>query len=532
MRRLGGTAVVVALIGGTKLVLIAEDRRQTPGGSEGADDPMAADTTTTPPVTAPSTVGPATSESAEVTTRLSGSIGATTVPSGTTASIVGDVELQGDLVVEGVLTGVEAFTLRGNGHQIEVRNGGRVDLRGVPKTGWTRDATPSGWAPGDRVATAPNGKGLFGIDDFTMEMWPVPAGRSVQLVGGRSIGAEQFNLDRSIVIDGVSRIMFHDGAGQQILKHLAVRNAGRTGELGFYPIHFHLNGDDSRGSLVEGVVVEGGRNHAFVPHGSHGITFIDCVAFDTIGEAFWWDPPPDERSPLNNSDDTTWQHCLAGYVSPSDDRGYRLAAFMMGAGSGNKCIDCTAVGVQGQKDASGFMWPEDANDNIGGTVWTFEGCVSHNNRAQGIFTWQNDSGLHPIDQFVAYRNGDTGIDHGAYVNRYRYSNLTLSENGSYSIQSHALGRGDPIIFENVIASEPLLVSKHVLEGSPVIYRNLSVPRVIVDEKTDDGNIESTQVFEDCGLAPSDFDLRSVAKGTVIEIRQNGTPTHRWDGSWQ
>ncbi|MGA8040299.1 MAG: hypothetical protein WCA93_09365, partial [Acidimicrobiia bacterium] len=113
-----------------------------------------------------------------------------------------------------------------------------------------------------------------------------------------------------------------------------------------------------------------------------------------------------------------------------------------------------------------------------------------------------------------------------------YSNLTLSENGSYSIQSHALGRGDPIIFENVIASEPLLVSKHVLEGSPVIYRNLSVPRVIVDEKTDDGNIESTQVFEDCGLAPSDFDLRSVAKGTVIEIRQNGTPTHRWDGSWQ
>ncbi|MGA7226698.1 MAG: hypothetical protein WBZ45_00635 [Acidimicrobiia bacterium] len=536
MRRLGGSAVVLALVGGTKLILIAEDRRQAPGGApddKSAGSPIGADTTTTPPSTVlESTVATTTSEVTEVTTLLIGSIGATTIPRGTSASITGDLDLQGDLVVEGVLTGVDTFTLKGNGHQIEVRNGGRVDLRGVPKTGWTRDVAPSGWAPGDRVATAPNGKGLFGIDDFTIETWHRAAVGNVQLVGGRNIGAEQFNLDRSIVIDDVSRIMFHDGAGQQVLKHLAVRNAGQVGELGFYPIHFHLNGDDSRGSLVEGVVVEGGRNHAFVPHGSHGITFIDCVAFDTTGEAFWYDPPPEARSEVNNSNDTMWNHCLAAYVSPSDDRGYRLAAFTLGAGSGNSCIDCTAVGVQGQKDSSGFMWPEAANDNPGGTVWTFEGCVSHNNRAQGIFTWQNDGGLHPIEDFVAYRNGDTGIDHGAYVNRYHYSDLTLSENGSYSIQSHALGRGDPIVFENVMASEPLLISKHVLEGSPVIYRNLSVPGVILDEETDDGNIKSTQIFEDCGLTPSDFDLRTVAKGTVIEIRQGGLPAFRWNGTWE
>lgn len=536
MKRITGAVLAATIYGCSRLILTDEDRRDSenaPNPNSGALGPDNAGQSTSSTTTeADGAFETATSEVVDISIRLAGSIAATTIPRGTTASIEADLELRGDLVVEGTLIGVDAFTIKGNGHQIEVRNGGQLDLRGKPMTAWLRDDIPSGWLPGDSVVMAPIGKGQFDKEDFEMATWTAPNAAAVELVDGRSILAETISLDRTIVIDEVSRILFHKGAGKQVLKHLAIRNAGREGEIGFYPIHFHQNGNASRGSLIEGVIVQGGRNHAFVPHASHGISFNDCVAFDTIGEAFWWDPPPEARSPVNNSDDTTWQHCLAAYVSPSDDRGYRLTAFMMGAGSGNKCIDCTAVGVQGQKDSSGFMWPEDANDNIGGTVWTFEGCVSHNNRAQGIFTWQNDSGSHPIRDFVAYRNGDTGIDHGAYVNRYRYSDLTLSENGSYSIQSHAVGRGEPIIFENVIASEPLFIGKHVLEGSPVIYDHVAVPSVVVDEKTDDGETKSTQIFLDCGLQPSDFDLRSVAKGTVIEIRQGDALIHRWDGGWQ
>ena len=203
---------------------------------------------------------------------------------------------------------------------------------------------------------------------------------------------------------------------------------------------------------------------------------------------------------------------------------------MMGAGSGNVCVDSVATGVQGGKDSSGFQWPEQTNNNIGGNVWTFDGCIAHNNKAHGIFTWQNDNSVHPVKNFVAYGNGDSGIDHGAYVNRYHYEGMTLTDNGSFCIQSHALGKGDEsIIFEDITATEPLMIGRHTLEGGPVIYKNCKFPSVLVDE----GNkLPSTQRFENCGVTPDDFDMVSIASGTRLEILEGGALKWSWEGDWK
>jgi hypothetical protein len=559
VQRLGGLAVVTAIFGGVRFVM----QKDEPGAVDAAGNPLGAESSTMVSTTlggagAGSTVseaptgeeGASTTEAGEpgdgetTTTHdhdgsgstvvaapgaeLSGALGPLTIAKGSSAMIIGDIDLRGDLVIEGSLTGIDTFTIKGNGFQIAVQNGGTVDLRGKPKTGWIRGGSPSGWKNGDRVAVASTVKGTTGVDAISTAVWPVTAS-SVTLIDGKKMVAEVMNLDRTIVIDGVSRIMFHMGAGKQTLKHIAVRNAGRAGDLGFYPVHFHKNGSTTRGSVVEGVVVENGDNHAFVPHGSHGISLTDCAAVNTTGTAYWWDGQETASDTSNYSEDTLYRHCIAAGVSKATSEDFRLSGFVLRSGPNNSCIDCTTVGIDGNKDSSGFHWPEDADGAGGVNVWVFEDCVAHNNSVHGIFTWQNDGNAHRIDRFVAYHNGDSGIDHGAYVNDYVYADITLHENSEYSVQSHAVGGDKTLIFEDLRSTDPLLIDEHTLEGSPVLYRRISVPRVIVNEEE---GVKSHQIFEDSGLTPTDFDIQSIASGTVIEIIERGNVTSKYSGGWQ
>jgi hypothetical protein len=381
------------------------------------------------------------------------------------------------------------------------------------------------------VGTAPTAPGAYSAGDFKVGSWPVAKAGGVKLIDGRTMVAEQFNLTRSIVIDNVSRVMIHEKAGVQTLKHIAITNSGVSGKLGFYPLHFHMNGASVSGSVVEGVVVENGKFHAFVPHASHGITFRDCVAYNTKDAAFWWDPPGDKRDTSHNTNNVTWQHCLAALVHPaSGDGGNTLTGFMLQAGSGNRCVDCTAVGVQGRKDSSGFRWPSQANQNAGGNVWNFAGNVAHNNRTHGIFVWQNDFGGHHIRDFIAYRCGDSGIDHGAYANTYTYEGVVIQEVGNASVQSHAVSnRHGPLRFLAVQSDAPLKIASHNVAGGPIDYMNIRVPAVIVNEKDKEPALHR---FHDCALDPSLFQIEAIRPGTVIEIYEGASLKAKWSaGAW-
>lgn len=468
-----------------------------------------------------------------------------TIGLGETAHIVGDVNQTGPVFVEGLLTGIDTFHWQGNGFTVFFQNGGQADLHGKFKAPWGPWGTDTtGWVTGDRIGVAPTRQtfnasgvmnGVYVPSEVVWSDWSMPRPTNspdVTLVDGMIRKPEVQNLSQSIVLENLARgLHFHDSAGVQRLSDVKFLNCGTEAVLGNYPCHFHLLGENSRGSVIERVVVEGGKNHAFVPHGSHGITFRDCAAYNTIDDAYWWDPPPqtDPASEVNFTNDVFFDHCLAvGVVPKTGSTGHRLTAFFLDGGTGNRCLDSVAVGVQGGKNSSGFHWPEGA-----GGVWEFDGCVAHNCKSDGIFVWQNSVNDHVITNFTAYHVGKQGVEHGAYRNKYHYQNLSLTRTGS-AMLVHALSKeGEPLIFEDVVTDGQLVITVHnqVNIVDPVIYRKATFTAVKLQEIPDSKAVPGLHRFEDCGLAPSDFDLALIHPDSIIEIVEGGNLAHRWDGGW-
>ena len=267
------------------------------------------------------------------------------------------------------------------------------------------------------------------------------------------------------------------------LRHLGPRRSdGEFSEavIGRYALHFHLCENGSRGSVVNGTVVRDCGGHAFVPHTSHGVSFTDCISHDTFDEAYWWDGAPDTRTPGARTDDVLYSRCVASLVrSDPDFRGYRLAGFHLGRGKGSVARGCVAVGVRGNDDAAGFAWPEGSEG-----IWGFEDCVAHNNSVNGIFVWQNTDRRHVIDRFVAYHNGQAGIEHGAYLNSYVYRNVDLVGNSLAGVLLHAeAGHHGGLRFENVmvdgrgITNFAFLGAEPILDGGPAIVCSPSITGV-------------------------------------------------------
>jgi hypothetical protein len=368
---------------------------------------------------------------------------------------------------------------------------GQLQLEGTPKVAWARvegsllaaassvtlQEDPIGWQLGDTLVVVPTlaaGKNhhaaqdeatIAGIDGRTIALTtPLNVEHPAVSVGdGKVMTAEVLNLTRTVRIEGTpsgrSHIFIHSRAPQRMLfaqiqnvgpRKKAKQSKGSKGILGRYGIHFHHCGHGSRGSLIQGVVVRDAGNHAFVPHGSHGISFLDCISHNTVEDAFWWD-----EGDITN--DTLWERCVASRVKIGDET-YAEAGFMLGAGTGNVSRGCVAVGVESPKTGAGYQWPSKANQKP--NVWVFEDCVAHNNAANGIFVWQVDPHHHIVERFVAYRNGQHGVFHGAYSNRYEYRDLLLQGDAVAALHLHANTRDDeddkdpyqgPITFRRVHA---------------------------------------------------------------------------------
>ncbi|MGH2784111.1 MAG: hypothetical protein ACRDJ1_02510 [Actinomycetota bacterium] len=364
-----------------------------------------------------------------------------------------------------------------------VTAGGVFDAIGSAKRGWIRAAgsiargkasvtlaeTPSGWRAGDEVVLTPTRSPASGPPDTAYDTATIKSisGRTITLskktsfdhpavaVGnGKTFTAEVLNLTRNVRVEGKPGARIHvflNSSKKQTIKHIGIRYAGpRQGGnvvLGRYGLHFHMVGSHSRGSLVEGVVVRDTGSHSFVPHASDGITVRDCVAHNVVNAAYWWDPLHG-----NETKDLTYDRCVASLVRAEGGGEFRLPGFWLGHGDGNTTVGCVAVGVGGSKNASGFNWPESPGSREDGTVWGFRDNVAHNNKVDGIFTWQNNLGPSVIDRFVAYHNGKAGIEHGAYKNVYQYKNSILYGNGTAAVIIHAVaGQSNPTMsFKNLL----------------------------------------------------------------------------------
>lgn len=479
-----------------------------------------------------------------------------TVPAGQNWHITGDVNQTGDVYVEGLLTGVDTFRWVGNGFTVFFQNGGRADLHGKVKARWGEwGGDTSGWVTGDRLAVAPTAMPVV-QGSFTTNVTPLIAtwagtwsaqarpvsAPDVPQVGGSIRKPEVVNLGQSIVFENLGRgFHFHDSAGVQSMSDVKFLNCGTQGVLGNYPVHFHLLADNSRGSVLTRVVVEGGKNHAFVVHGSHGVTLSGCAAVNTVDDAYWWDPPPADQanSEINFTRDVTYQGCIAlGVVGGPGIANGRLTGFLLDGGTGNSCIDCVAACVVGGGQSSGFHWPE-----RGGGVWAFQNGVAHNNNQCGIFTWQN-SGFkdHLIDGFTAYHTVK-GIEHGAYRSFYTYRDVTLTGyatgSSKWAVKVLALtpqaGPNTPQpperqTFEDVLTDGRMMVGQHNNASlQPSVMRRCQFTSIVYNETTSDWSLF---LFEDCGFTPAKFTLTTIRPQSVIEIRDGGVLTHRWAaGVW-
>lgn len=423
-----------------------------------------------------------------------------------------------------------------------VMGSGRLDIVGDQKVGWNRTGDDPTWSSSDELRVAPTAVGDYGKNGFAT----FAKGSTVPRVDASLPAAEVINLTRSVNIEGTAAGRSHVtiiSKSPQTIKYATFRymgprqddGAGATvGVMGRYPLHFHKSGDGSRGSIVEGNVIRDSGHRGVVPHHSHGITLRDNVAYDVFDTPFWWD-----KGEGNESHDSIWENNFAGHVQVDPAfRGYNNSGFQLALGDGNVSTGNAAAGILGNENCSGFIWPG-LGTTLESGIWEFNDNVAHNNACHGSHVWQNNPFNHLIDNFVAYRNAVSGINHGAYTNEYTYAHLNLYENGVAGIQAHAFA-GEPALgnipqsFSCVtITKSPvgvlILPSSAPQEGGPTSFnyvRLVDTPVLVeVDQRTlDEGQtLAERAVFNYPGqVCPADFDpfedvpTSSAASGRFVD----------------
>jgi hypothetical protein len=447
---------------------------------------------------------------------------------------------------------------------------GMLDLMGSTKTAWTHlaaeapagattitveDAT--GWQAFDEVVVTPTEPAT--VDGH----WTHHDRRIVTAVAGNQVTldrpldhphpfvpvradathrAEVLNLGRNVRIEGAPDarthiIVLHAHMAQEMgwfsMRHVGPRQ-GDEGVLGRYALHFHMCEDGVRGSTVDGAVVMDSGNHAFVVHTSHGVSLRNCVAHDNVEDAYWWDLAPDtQRDDVIITNDVLYENCVASYVrsgsSPHDTSG-----FLVGAGQGNTARGCVATGIDGDSLAAGsFRWDGHSSD---GHIWVFEDNVSHNNRATGIYYWQNNVDRTIIDRFTVYYC-DFGIVAGAYSNSVSYRDSAVyactSKGLFIEATNQAAGTADSVTYEGIYVDQAGLtdfaveISDPSLEGSGITpisgchFRGGTTAQVGIDG----GDLRQQYEFRNCTFEGNAFWIaEGVSASSDIRVvdRANGS----------
>jgi hypothetical protein len=398
---------------------------------------------------------------------------------------------------------------------------GVLDARGTPRAGWNRTGNDATWdwegnvalsRARDTIIQAPIAPGTIS----TFPILTAPITPPSVTFDGRTYYAETFNVTRNVEISGMAptgtapnisqhraHVMFLHCVNRQYIEYASFRYLAPLEKTGRYALHFHHCAEGVRGTVVRGVVAQDCGGHAFVAHASRGITFDDCIAYQTRENAYWWDfDAPGQM--INASHDIIYRHCAAFKGN------YKSGGFLLGQGTGNECIDCVVVGSSdGSTAASGFFWQE--SSNFKPNVWRFTDCVSHNNAGNGLRVWQNDDSDHMLENFTAFHNNLTGVRHGAYGNRYRYRNIvSFHNNGKAGATSHAQSaHGGIITWERLTLGAEntyvFAIVDHV--ASP------QTPQRLVDCRFLSGTGTPVQINEAAAQKPGAYDFIRTAVGT-------------------
>jgi hypothetical protein len=338
-----------------------------------------------------------------------------------------------------------------------VMGAGVLDLAGTSKTSWTKAAgsiasgalhiaveNADGWLPGDAISIAPTETPTAGasfVARFDERTVGSVSGSTITLtsatgrlrpVVNNRYTAEVMNLTRNVRIEGTAAGRAHifiRSTSLQTILYTAIRYMGprkdKNGDgikelvPGRYGIHFHYSGDGSRHSLVEGNVIRDCGNHSYVPHVSHGIKFIDNIAYNVTETAFWWDPGEPTHDVLYDHNIVAICQFVKGSLNMNAENAptFSSSGFALNTGDGDVCRNNVVVaGGQGDiAEGGAYNWEAVINEG----VWEFTGNLAHH-CDNGLRVWQNSTRNHVIENFTSYYNG-VGIFHGAYANSYTYN---------------------------------------------------------------------------------------------------------------
>ena len=488
---------------------------------------------------------------------------------------------------------VDESRMVGGGHAVLatdvglwVSGDGRLDAVGSRKQPWSRAtgalmagattirvADAAGWGVGDTVVVTPTAplstagfwdrydvRRITRIDGTRLTVAPLTESHpSVLDQRGRTHTAEVLNLTRNVRITGTAtgraHVMLLAPRRPQDVRYVELAHLGpRQGAFGRYALHHHMSGQASSGSQYVGLAAHDIGSHVFVPHGSHGITFDRCISHDTRDDAFWWDPVPGNTTPGDPTNRVWWKECVASRTrfSPAE-RAYRLSAFALMRDDNrqrvlNRLTGCVAVGTEANTeqvdnpafgDSAGFGWPEEVQGAEG--VWEFHDNLAHNCRGSGLFTWQNTPSPHDVGRTVVY-NTPVGLNHGAYLNRYRYHDHVYT-GVSQGVRVHALSdvAGAGLRMERFDVQlarggrAAVWFTKHSLGGQPVVFRGCRFRGAdtasVVDASGEDGGTVGTRAaFVDCDWQPGvpHVALRPGPRPLITEVVQ-GVVVRRYGG---
>jgi hypothetical protein len=475
-----------------------------------------------------------------------------------------------------------------------VMGSGVLSTAGSQKLAWTRTASgvprgattvelqdaPEGWQVGDTIVLTPtrspaNPRFNTAYDSaeiktirgrtVTLSRPTKSAHPAVEVKRGSRFTPEVLNLTRNVRIEGTRRgrahVFIHSRRGQRVehtlISHMGPRQryeGGTVGVRGRYPLHFHECGGGSRGSWVRGTVVAASGNHAFVPHSSNGITFVDCISHDSVGDAYWWDPMDEQSRMIHFSHAIVWNRCVASLVRDDPKQtDLRMSGFTLGAGDRNIVRNCVAAGVNGGAQSSGFHWRTEGAET---KPWGFANNVAHNNVSNGSFNWQNDEHIGTARGFVAYHNGGAGISQGAYKNPYRFKDAILYGNALAAVKLHAVSRHVPLrfsdsTFDGAGLSNYLVVTEdhRFPAGVPTefvrcVFKGYRHAAIRVAADRNGGGVpnwielvncsyEGTEFWVDSNAAPDTrLMVRDRARGelTVKRWDRPGVPRREWNAS--
>jgi hypothetical protein len=358
-----------------------------------------------------------------------------------------------------------------------VMGDGVLNLRGAAKTSWTnlvgsalasatsiRVADATGWRAGDQIFIAPtqppssgavsytgfDNSSLNGVNGNVLSLQKPLTFDHPQV--NNTWTAEVGNLTRNVTIDGTaghySHVFIRSTRAQTVknveLDYMGVpQNSTPSGVLGRYALHFHMAGNGSVGSVVDGVVVAHSGTHAFVPHGSNGVDFENTVAYDVGDDAYWWDSNTTRLDTSNSSDNVTIKDALAAKVTGGGQGASGFCVCVDNVALSDTLSNSVAVGVNSGTNGAGYRW----SNTFGFGSWTFDNNVAHNNKTDGLFSWANNN-VQTVTNFTAYNNRN-GIVQGAYKNAYHYANVRLYGNSTYGVYLGATARSGGLTFADV-----------------------------------------------------------------------------------